>query len=69
MNGFPWWLSGKEPACQCNRCWFDPWVREILLKKEMASYSSTLAWKSLWTGKPGWLQSMDLQKSQTRHRD
>ena len=22
----PWWLSGKEPACQCRRCGFDPWV-------------------------------------------
>ena len=27
---FPWWLSGKEPACQCRRCkrykicWEDP---------------------------------------------
>ena len=24
----PWWLSGKEPACQCRRCGFDPWVRK-----------------------------------------
>ena len=23
------WLSGKEPACQCRRCDFDPWVGEI----------------------------------------
>ena len=25
----PWWLSGKESACQCRRCRFDPWVRKI----------------------------------------
>ena len=23
------WLCGKEPACQCRRCDFDPWVGEI----------------------------------------
>ena len=27
--GDPWWLSGKESACQCRRCKFDPWVRKI----------------------------------------
>ena len=25
----PWWLSGKEPACQCRRRLSDPWVRKI----------------------------------------
>ena len=25
----PQWLSGKESAYQCRRCWFDPWVRKI----------------------------------------
>ena len=24
-----WWCSGKEPACQCKRHRFDPWVRKI----------------------------------------
>ena len=23
------WLSGKESACQCRRCGFNPWVRKI----------------------------------------
>ena len=30
--GIPRWLSGKESACQCRRCWrhgFNPWVRNI----------------------------------------
>ena len=25
-RGLPWWLSGKEPGCQCRRLGFDPWV-------------------------------------------
>ena len=24
--GLPWWLSGKESACQCRRHRFGPWV-------------------------------------------
>ena len=32
--------------------------REELLEKEMATHSSTLAWKILWTEEPGRLQSM-----------
>ena len=27
--GLPWWLSGKESACQCRRHRFNPWVRKI----------------------------------------
>ena len=29
ITGLPWWLSGKESACQCRRHKFDPWVRKI----------------------------------------
>ena len=39
--------------------------REDLLEKEMATHSSTLAWKIAWTEEPGTLQSMGSQ-SQTR---
>ena len=35
--------------------------REDPLEKEMASHSSTLAWKIPWTEEPGRLQSMGLQ--------
>ena len=35
--------------------WEDP------LEKEMATHSSTLAWKIPWTEKPGGLQSMGSQ--------
>ena len=45
------WLRTKESACQCwrhKRCGFKPWVRKIL-KGEMATHSSILAWNIPWT--------------------
>ena len=36
--------------------------REDPLEKEMATHSSTLAWKILWMKEPGRLQSMGLQR-------
>ena len=36
--------------------------REDPLEKEMATHSSTLAWKIPWTEKPGRLQSMGSQR-------
>ena len=38
--GFPWWLSGKESACQCRRRWFNSWVRKI-------------PWRRKWLPSPG----------------
>ena len=38
--GLPRWISGKESACQCRslrRCGFDPWVRNILWRREWQS--------------------------------
>ena len=44
----------------------ETWVRflgrEDPLEKEMAIYSSTLAWKIPQTEEPAWLQSMGLQR-------
>ena len=28
-SGAPWWLNGKESACQCRRHGFSPWVWKI----------------------------------------
>ena len=39
--------------------------QEDPLEKEMVTHSSILAWEIPWTEKPGRLQSMGLQKSQT----
>ena len=36
--------------------------QEDLLEKGMATHSSILAWKILWTEEPGGLQSMELYK-------
>ena len=36
--------------------------KEDPLEKEMATHSSTLAWKIPWTEEPGRLQSMGLQR-------
>ena len=45
---------------------WETWVpslgHEDPLEKEMASFSSTLAWKIPWTEKPGRLQSMGSQR-------
>ena len=55
--GLPWYCSGKE--CPWNKGdtgsflgQYDP------LEKGMATHSSTLAWRLLWTEEPGWPQSM-----------
>ena len=29
QNRLPWWLDGKESACQCKRHRSDTWVRKI----------------------------------------
>ena len=65
--GFPGrWLIGKESACYCRSCGFNPWEEfgegEEPLKKEMATYSIILAWEVPWTEKPGRLQSMGVTK-------
>ena len=36
--------------------------REDPLEKEMATHSSTLAWRIPWTEEPGGLQSMESQR-------
>ena len=65
LVGFPGGTSGKEPAWQCRRC--KRHVFEFLgqgdpLEKEMATYSSILAWRTPWTQEPGRLQSTGLQR-------
>ena len=36
--------------------------QEDILEKGMATHSSVLAWKILWTEEPGGLQSMESQR-------
>ena len=50
----------RLPAMQ--ETWVQSLGQEDPLEKEMATHSSTLAWKIPWTEKPGRLQSMGLQR-------
>ena len=49
---FPGGSEGKEPACKVEDLGLIP-GSEDPLEKEMATHSSTLAWKIPWTEKPG----------------
>ena len=44
------------PALQ--ETWVQPLGQEDALEKRMATHSSFLAWRILWTEEPGGLQSM-----------
>ena len=39
--GLPWWLSGKESACQCRRHGFSPWSGKIPHATEQLSPHTT----------------------------
>ena len=58
-NWLPWWL--RRICLQCGRL---VWSlgREDPLEKEMATHSSSLAWKIPWTEEPGRLQPMESQR-------
>ena len=59
-QGFPGGSYGKNlPAVQ------ETWVRPLsqeTLEKEMATHSSIVAWRILWTEEPGGLGFMGLQR-------
>ena len=40
--GLPWWLSGKESACQCRRLGFEPWSQKIPLVAEQQAHAPQL---------------------------
>ena len=42
--------------------WVQSLDQEDLMEKEMATHSSVLAWRILWTEEPGGLQSMGSQR-------
>ena len=63
--GFPGGSDSKNlPAVQQMHVW--SLGQEDPLEKEMATYSSILAWEISWTEEPGGLQSMRSQKSWTQ---
>ena len=56
-------LVTKPPLKQ--ETWVQFLSQEDPLQKEMATCSSILAWRILWTEEPGGLSPMGLQKSRT----
>ena len=61
--GLPWWLRGKEPACNTGTTGDADSILGLgrFNEEEMTTHSSMLAWKITWTEKPG-LQSMGFQR-------
>ena len=60
-QGFPGGSDSEESACNAKSQvrslgWEDP------LEKKVASHSSILAWRILWTEEPSQLQSMGSQR-------
>ena len=54
--------SCKKSTCQCRRCRFDPWVRQIPWnRKWQPAGFSILTWEIPWTEEPGSLQAMQSQ--------
>ena len=53
--------DGKESACNAGD-WVPSLGEEDALEKGMATRSSTLAWRILWTEEPSELQSMGSQR-------
>ena len=46
LRGLPWWLSGKESACQLRRHGFDPWVGKIPWRRKWQPTPVFLSGKS-----------------------
>ena len=68
----PWIFMGKLMVAQLvknlpavQETWVQSQGQEDPLEKEMATHSSILAWRILWTEEPGGLQSMGSQESDT----
>ena len=62
--GLPWWLSGKEFACNTGAAGDMVWSlgQEDPLEEGMATHSTILAWRIPWTKEPGGPQSMGSQR-------
>ena len=58
----PTCLSGKESACQCRRCRFNPWVRKIPWRRKWQPTPVFLPGESHGQrSRAGYIQSMRLQ--------
>ena len=63
MDGGAWWATVCGVAkSQTRLSYFLFTLKFHALEKEMATHSSTLAWKTPWTEEPGRLQLMGSQR-------
>ena len=60
--GLPWWLRWVKNLPAMWETQIKSLSGEDPLKKGMATHSSILAWRIIWTKEPGGLQSMELQR-------
>ena len=67
LSGFLDGFNCKESTCNAGDAGDEGSILGLgrPLEKEMATYSSILAWSVPWTGEPGRLQSLGSQKSRT----
>ena len=63
--GPPWWLSGKESACQCRRHRFDPWSRKMPHAVGQLSRAPQLLSLQSRAQKPQLLSSLALEPCST----
>ena len=59
VKWLPWWLSGKESACQCRSADLIPGLQRSPRK---GTCSNILAWEIPWTEEPGGVQSTGSQR-------
>ena len=64
-EGLPSCLSGKESACQCKRCGFDPWVGKIPWSRKWQLTSVLLPRKSTDRG-TWWATVLGVAKNWTQ---
>ena len=64
LHGLPWWLSGKESACNAGvkETWVQSLSGEDPSVEGMAAHSSILAERIPWTEETGGLQFTGLQR-------
>ena len=46
VKGLPWWIRGKESACQYRRPGFNPWIRKIPWRRKWQPTPALLPGKS-----------------------
>ena len=55
-------MKNPPANAETKETWVQSLGQEDPLEEEMATHSSILAWKLLWTEEPGGLQFMGLQR-------